>query len=185
MSDVTTSYRFTARLLHWAIGLLIIAMILAGFAMLQEELPRSVRNTLFIFHKNAGILALVAVIVRLAYRALHTPPALPETVEPMQRRAAAVSHFALYALMIAMPIFGYVRVKAGGFPIESLDAWGVPSLVPRSDQLASLAKSAHYVGAIVISVVVLAHISAALYHALVLKDGVFQRMWFSASKAEK
>lgn len=178
MSDEIT-YRLTARVLHWAIGLLILAMIAAGFAMVQEEFPQSVRNSLFIFHKNMGVLLFFAVLIRLTYRLLHRPPELPDTVDATQRKAAAASHFALYVLMIAMPVFGYVRVKAGGFPIESLDAWGVPSLVARSDELAALAKTAHYLGAIAIAAIVLLHIGAALYHGLVLKDGVFRRMWFA------
>lgn len=80
--------------------------------------------------------------------------------------------------MIAMPIAGYVRVKAGGFPIESLDAWGVASLVPRSDALAKSAKAAHYAGALAFAGLVTLHIGAALYHAIVLRDGVFARMGF-------
>lgn len=185
MSDTATSYTTTARFLHWAMALLILAMIAAGFAMVQEELPQSLRNTLFIFHKNAGVIALLAVLARLAYRASHTPPPLPESVSPAQRKAAAASHVALYVLMIAMPILGYVRVKAGGFPIESLDAWGVPSLVPRSEGLANAAKAGHYFGAIAISAVVFLHISAAVFHAVVLKDGVFSRMWFGKSGTEQ
>jgi cytochrome b561 len=76
-----------------------------------------------------------------------------------------------------MPLAGYIRVKAGGFPIEALDAMGVPSLVPRSDALAETAKAVHFYGAFAITGVVGLHIGAAAYHGLFRRDGVFSRIW--------
>mgnify|MGYP005857321029 CR=1 FL=1 len=175
-------YPFFARIMHWGMAALVLALIAAGFAMVQEGLPQATQNALFVFHKNAGLLVLLAVLVRLAYRMANPPPPLPAAVGAAQRRVAGLSHAALYALMIAMPVLGHVRVKAGGFPIETLDAWGVPALVPRSDALASAAKAAHFAGALALTALAALHISAALYHAAVLRDGVFARMGFGASR---
>lgn len=172
------AYRLVARLFHWGMAALVLAMIVAGFAMMQDGLPAQLRNQLFAFHKNIGLLVLLAVLARLAFRLMNPPPPLPASVTTTQRRVAALSHAGLYLLMIAMPILGYIRVKAGGFPIESLDAWGVMSLVPRSDALAAAAKTAHYAGALAITALVALHSGAALYHALVLRDGVMARMGF-------
>jgi cytochrome b561 len=76
-----------------------------------------------------------------------------------------------------MPVAGYVRVRAGGFPIEWLDALGLPTLVPRSDQLAEVAKNIHYSGSLVLAALVALHVGAALYHGMFRRDGVFSRMW--------
>ncbi len=76
-----------------------------------------------------------------------------------------------------MPLLGYIRVRAGGFPIESLDALGVPAFVPRSDALAGVAKTLHFYGAIAIGVVIAMHIGAALFHGIIRRDGIFSRMW--------
>jgi cytochrome b561 len=102
---------------------------------------------------------------------------LPASVPGWQRRIAAASHVALYVLIFAMPILGYVRVRAGGFPVEGLDAMGLPTLVPRSDALAEFAKTLHYYGAIAITILIAAHVGAALQHGLLRRDGVFTRMW--------
>jgi cytochrome b561 len=83
----------------------------------------------------------------------------------------------LYVLMIVMPIAGYIRVKAGGFPIETLDAMGFPSLVARSDAVADVAKGVHYFGAFAITAVVIVHVSAGVYHGVIRRDGVFSRIW--------
>ncbi|NIA72083.1 cytochrome b [Pelagibius litoralis] len=170
-------YRTTARSLHWIVALAVLATIPVGQWMTTEGLERSLQDSLYIFHKNAGVLILLAVVLRLVYRAVYPPPPLPATVPDWQRRASAVSHLTLYALLIVMGVSGYIRVKAGGFPIEMLDALQVPSLVPRSDSLAGTAKAVHSYARLVLVAFIVLHIAAALYHAVWLKDGVFSRMW--------
>jgi cytochrome b561 len=72
-----------------------------------------------------------------------------------QRRIARLSHATLYTLLIFMPLTGFVRVQAGGFPIEGLDALGFPPIVPRSDALAGFASTLHFYGRIVLVAVIL------------------------------
>ena len=76
-----------------------------------------------------------------------------------------------------MPLAGYIRVRAGRFPIEGLDALGIGTLVPRSEALANAAKALHFYGAYAIAALIAIHIGAALLHGLILRDGVFARMW--------
>jgi len=171
------SYSGTARLFHWITALLILSTIPAGFIMIQQGIDRSLQNTLFIYHKNVGVLLLFIVLARLIYRWTHPPAPLPTTVPDWQRRIASVSHVTLYALLIIMPIAGYIRVKAGGFPIEALDAMNIPSLVPRSDGLADAAKAVHYFAGLAITGLVALHIAAAAFHGIIKRDGVFSRIW--------
>ncbi|MEL6596594.1 MAG: cytochrome b [Pseudomonadota bacterium] len=177
MANPETQYRRPARLIHWAMALLILASIPVGVWMTQPGLDRSLQNTLYIFHKNSGVLLLILIFVRIAYRLGNKPAPLPADIPEWQHRIAGLSHLGLYSLLLLMPIAGYVRVRAGGFPIESLDALGVPSLVPRSDALAEVAKTIHYFGGFAIAGLIAMHIGAALYHGVVRKDGVFSRMW--------
>lgn len=177
MNEHPTSYRTPARILHWTTAVLVLLMIPAGAIMIREGISRDLQNTLFIFHKNVGVLVLFVVLLRVLYRLMNPPPPLPSDMPGAQKRVAAFSHFVLYALLFIMPVAGYVRVKAGGFPIEALDAVGLPSLVPRSDALAEVAKSIHYAGSLAITAFVVLHVGAALYHGIVRRDGVFSRMW--------
>ena len=85
--------------------------------------------------------------------------------------------FALLILGVALLVGKYIRVKAGGFPIESLDALGVPSFVPRSDDLAETAQWVHATARFVLIAFILLHIGAALKHGLIDRDGVVRRMW--------
>ncbi len=177
MADKHDGYATTGRILHWTVALLVLLMIPAGLTMVQEGLSRPLQDTLFIFHKNTGVLVLLIVAVRVVYRLLRPAPPLPSSVPGWQKFAARLNHVALYVMLLVMPLSGYTRVRAGGFPIEALDAMGAPLIVPRSDALADTAKAIHFGGALVIIAAVSLHVAAALYHGLVRRDGVFSRMW--------
>jgi len=154
-----------------------VAMLPAGGIMVQEGLDRGLQNQLFIFHKNAGVVILVLMLVRLAWRWLNPPPPLPDSVAPLSARIAGLAHAALYVLVIFMAVTGYVRVTMGGFPIEGLQALGLHPLLPRNDAVAEIAKTAHFYGRFALIAVIAAHVGAALMHLVVKRDGVFQRMW--------
>ena len=172
-----SGYRTSSRVLHWLTALLVLATIPAGLTMVQEGLSRPVQDTLFIFHKNVGVLILILVLARLAVRAVAPPPPLPDFLPGWQRRIAAASHVGLYLLLLVMAISGYVRVRAGGFPVEALDAIGVPPLVPRSEWLEDTAVAVHAATKFLLIGLVALHAGAALHHALIRRDGVFHRMW--------
>lgn len=176
MSQPVETYKRPARYIHWLMALLILPMIAAGYIMVQQGLPRPFQNALFIFHKNIGVLLLVLIAIRLLYRAFNPPPPKPAHLAPWQVKVAGLTHWLLYALLLIMPLSGYIRVRAGGFPIEALDRMGLPTLVPRSNELASFAKDVHLFAAYGITLLVGMHIAAALHHAM-KKDGVFRRMW--------
>lgn len=185
METPTTGYRTPARLFHWSVAILVLLMIPAGVLMIQEGIGRAMQNTLFIFHKNVGSLLIVLVFARIVYRWRNPPVLQPADMPAWQERIAHLTHIALYAMLIIMPIAGYVRVRAGGFPIELLDALGIPPLVPRSDELASFAKLVHYLGSFAIAGLVAMHIGAASFHGLIKRDGIFTRMWPPVAKSPK
>ncbi|WP_342028803.1 cytochrome b [Aliiruegeria lutimaris] len=177
MQDKAKGYTTPARLLHWTVALFVLLLIPAGFVMVQQGLPRTLQNTLFLFHKNFGVIVLVLMLLRVAYRFFVRPPALPDHLPDWQRKIADISHRLLYVALFVMPISGYIRVRAGGFPIEGLDALGIGTLLPRSEMIANVAKTIHYLTAFAIVVLLMMHIGAALQHALLRRDGVFERMW--------
>lgn len=170
-------YAARQRLIHWAMAILILPMVVAGFVMVQQGLPRGLQNGLFVFHKNVGVLLLLLAVLRIALRVAGPSPGPVPGLAPLQRRLAAASHGLLYALILLMPLSGYIRVRAGGFPIEALDRLGLPTLVPRSDALANSAKLIHELGAYALAGVLVLHLAAALYHLVILRDGVWARIW--------
>lgn len=176
-TDPARGYGTTARVLHWLVAALIVPMIGVGLLMVRPGLERPLGDALYLFHKNVGSLLIVLVALRLVWRLTHPPAALPTAMPAWQRRAAGLSHGALYALMVVMPVSGYVRVRAGGFPIEALDAMGLPALIPRSKALADAASSLHQAAGWALIAVLALHVGAAAHHALIRRDGIWRRIW--------
>ena len=173
---MTMKYDRISRALHWATALLVLMMISAGLTM-TSEVERWLQDLLFIFHKNTGLLILLLVLLRLAWRAGHSAPPLPDQVPRLQRIAARLNHAGLYVLLLVMALSGLVRVLAGGFPIELLDWLNVPPVLPNSEPLAEAAKALHAGAKYALIILIGLHVAAAGYHGLWRRDGVVGRMW--------
>jgi cytochrome b561 len=171
------AYKPIARGLHWLIALALHLTIPVGLMMVMPGWARPAQDAMFVFHKNIGVVILILMVLRLVYRLFNPPPPLPASLPAPQRLAAEATHWALYLLVFVMAVSGYIRVKAGGFPLEGLDAIGVPSLVPRDDALAGTAKTIHATTRYALIAVILMHVGAAAFHGIVKRDGVFSRMW--------
>jgi cytochrome b561 len=183
VTDRSEVYRPMVRALHWLTAILVVATIPVGTVMVREGLPRGIQDGLYIFHKNVGVILILLVLLRLIYRAAHPPPPLPLSMPDWQRNVAVLTHWLLYALLIAMGVSGYIRVVAGGFPIETLDALGFPPLAPRSDALAETAKAVHFYVRFALVALIALHVGAALRHLFSSGDGVFARMWPAAGRS--
>lgn len=170
------AYKPLAKAFHWLTALLVLLTIPAALVMLTPGIERSLQDPLFLFHKNVGVVLLVLVAMRLAYRLLNPPPPLPQAMHPLQRFVAEATHWLLYGLLLAMAVSGFIRVAAGGFPIELFDRFGIRNLVPRSDDLAATAKQAHALLRFPLIALIVLHIGAAFYHGLVKRDGIVRRM---------
>lgn len=177
MAPSSAGYKPTARVIHWIVAIMVLAMLPIGTIMIQEDLARSTQDTLYILHKNGGVIILVLMILRLGYRLANPPPPLPASIAPWQEKIAGLTHALLYFMLFFMALTGLVRVQAGGFPVELLNALGIPPIIPRNETVEGIAKTAHFYGRLVLIAVMLAHIGAALQHGLIKKDGVFSRMW--------
>lgn len=177
MADPQPGYRPTARWLHWIVAAVVLLMIPAGLVMIRDGISRPLQDALFLFHKNMGVLLVPVILVRILYRITHKAPPLPPSVPAWQRAAARLSHVMLYVLLVVMPVSGFVRVRAGGFPIELLDRLGVGPWLPKSERVADIAQSIHAIGAFTLIAVLAIHIAAAIQHALIRRDGVWSRMW--------
>ena len=173
---IRNAQRFTAaqRLLHWFMAACILAMLFIGVGMVSTITPKYL--PLVSIHKTLGMAILVLALVRLALRLRFGAPRLPpELPEPM-KLAAHASHYAFYALMIGMPLLGWGMLSAAGYPVVLLGGLRLPDILPRSAGLHALLWGAHFYLAFAFFALILAHVAAALLHALVRRDGVFEAM---------
>ena len=168
--------RFTVvqRLLHWLMAVCILAMLFIGVGMVSTIMPKYL--TLVSIHKPLGIAILALALVRLAVRLRYGAPSLPVDLPEPMKLAAHLSHYAFYALTIAMPLIGWGMLSAAAYPVVLFGGVHLPAILPQSDSLHTLLWDAHYYLAFAFFALILMHLAAALFHALVRRDGVFEAM---------
>lgn len=167
-------YSLPARVLHWAMALLLFSLLLAGLAMVQSL--QTWHLTLLAAHKSFGVLALLLAVIRLAVRITHTPPALPTSLPAAQKHAAHATQVLLYVAMFAMPLTGLLMQGAAGRPVNVLGLFTVPALLPVDLRAYGLLRELHGWGAWGLIALVLLHVTAALHHGLIKRDKVLRSM---------
>jgi len=173
MSRSDTFHPF-ARVLHWLMALMILTMLFVGAGMVSTVETK--HDWLLAIHKPLGIAILLLVIVRLAVRLRHRPPPLPADLPLWQRLAALASHVLLYALMLALPLLGWAMLSAGGYPVMLGESLRLPAIAPENAVLFAWLREAHRYLAWLLFLTFVVHMSAALYHGLIRRDGVLAAM---------
>lgn len=175
--DPVDRYTRPAIALHWLIAIGVLAQFALGWWMI--DLPKSpigVRAWWFNVHKSVGLTLALFIIARIAWRIAHSAPALPRELPRWQRLAAGASHAGLYLCMAVMPVSGYLGSSFTKYPIKywgmALPHWGWDA-----PALKELCSAIHYVTVWVFMTLVCLHVLAALRHLLLLRDGIFWRMW--------
>lgn len=181
MSTPTAPPTYTpfARVLHWVLGVALLGLFVMGSYM--ADLPFSPqRLKLYNWHKWAGVTVLLLSVVRLVWRWVHRPPALPAQVARhmpgWQLRAYHATHVLMYVLFFLVPLAGWAYSSAAGFPIVLFGLLPLPDFVPVSKELAELIKPWHAILAWTLAALVVLHVAAALRHHWIDKDGLMQRM---------
>ncbi len=170
-----TARRFTPtqRVLHWAMAIAILAMLFIGVGMVSTIRPDYLE--LVSIHKPLGVAILILALVRIAVRLRVGTPGLPRDLPEPMKIAAALSHYALYTSMIVMPLLGWTMLSAAAYPVEVFGLT-LPAIVPQNDGLHTVLWNAHRALAFVFFALILLHVAAGLFHALVRRDGVFDAM---------
>jgi cytochrome b561 len=173
---IPTLRRFTPlqRTLHWVMAVCILAMLFIGVGMVSTVAQDYL--TLVNIHKPLGILILILALIRLVVRLVYGAPPLPLDLPEPMKLAAYLSHYALYALMIAMPLIGWAMLSAAEYPVVIWPGVWLPQILPLSPSLHTLLWNAHFYLAFLFFALILMHLAAGLFHALIRRDGVFDAM---------
>ena len=172
---MNTHYTATAKLLHWLIALMIFGMLAFGFYMTGLDLSPT-KLELYSWHKWAGVTVFMLVLVRLAWRIGHKPPALPAHMPAIERLAAHAGHHLLYVLMLAIPLSGWLMSSAKGFQTVWFGVLPLPDLLTKDKALGNLLETVHVVLNYTLIAVLLGHVGAALKHHFIDRDDVLTRM---------
>jgi cytochrome b561 len=170
-----TRYGAGARAIHWLTVAVLLLIIPIGLVM--GGLPRgTLQDTLFVTHESLGLTVLGLTLVRALWRLARRPPPPSADLAPLERRASGAVHAALYLVLLAMPVTGYLFVSFSGIALHYLGFIEVPALVAPDKPAANLALFVHTSLQWAIYGLAALHIGAALHHHFWRRNDVLQRM---------
>jgi cytochrome b561 len=168
-----------SKALHWLIALMVAGLVGVGWYMtdLRESTgPSPQVFELYALHKSVGVTVFLLMIARLLWRLANPTPRLPAHMAGWERTAAIGTHWALYALLLGMPISGYVVNAAARFPLNVFDLFTVPRIIDPSPDMGELAATMHGLAGWVLVGMVAVHAGAALRHHFLKGDDILVRM---------
>ena len=168
-------YTGVAMSLHWLIALMILLSLGVGLYMVELKLSPA-KLQLYSWHKWAGVTIFALVLIRSVWRLTHTPPPLPSDLPRWQQLVAETSHYVLYALMIVIPLTGWLMSSAKGFQTVYIGVLPIPDLLAKNKELGETLNLVHrYLNYTMIAIITV-HIGAAIKHHFIDKDDVLRRM---------
>ena len=168
-------YTAVAQGFHW----LILALLIAQFSI-AWTMPDITKDTpdagLVAWHLSVGSTILLVMLLRLAWRLTHTPPSPPTDLMPALQVLSRLTHWLLYAILIVLPVLGWINASSRGYKVWLFGVIPLPQLVPTGDAWGHAMGDVHGTVAWVLLGVIALHVTGALYHAVVKQDGVIRRM---------
>jgi cytochrome b561 len=171
----STGYTGTAKTLHWLIVALLIVQFIVAWIMPEIRRDTPV-TTLISLHFTIGIVILGVAVIRLLFRLASGVPAPEAGMPAWQETAAQAVHWALYALLLIVPLLGWINADWRGMPVVMFGL-ELPHLIAARASGWQWTGDVHGVLAnYAMLILVGLHVLAALYHHVVMRDGVLKRM---------
>jgi cytochrome b561 len=184
MADHPTQFTLLSRILHWLMAAMLLAMLFIGVAMVASL---GNYHRLVAIHRPLGIMILILAAIRLVNRMCTTLPPFPPTMSRQERFVASASERLLYTLMFALPLVGWGMLSAGHYPIVMFGPVHLPSILPANPMLYAMLRKTHTILAYLLFLTFLGHLSAVLFHTLIIRDRLLSRMalWSIRSRKSK
>lgn len=173
MSEERSQFAYQSRILHWLMAAMLLTMLFIGVTMVASL---GDYHKLVAIHRPLGILILILAVIRLVNRKFTTLPPFPPTMSQWERRVATASEKLLYVLMIALPLVGWGMLSAGHYPIVMFGPVHLPPILPANPLLYAVLRKTHTILAFLLFATFLAHLSAILFHTLIVRDRILHRM---------
>jgi cytochrome b561 len=169
----TAGYNGLAKFFHWLVVILIAAQFVIGWTM--PDVHKDTRpDGLIAWHLGVGATLIAVVLLRVVWRFAH-PPA-PAEVSPFLRVVSHITHGLLYLALLAVPVLGWANASSRGWSVKLLGLLPYPAIAPTGSSVGHAMGDVHGYLAWVLFALIALHIAAALFHRVILKDRVLQRM---------
>lgn len=177
----TQRYTIIAMILHWVMAMAFFLMLGSGLAMGYLDLDKSFLFQMIQWHKSLGVLLLVAFVLRVVWRLSHKPPALPAAIKGFDAVAAKLGHIGLYALMLAVPLSGWIMVSSSVYGLPTIVfgwfEWPHIPAIAANETINGGSRFAHEWLAWAFLLLIAGHIAAVIKHAVKEKVNLLPRMY--------
>jgi cytochrome b561 len=172
---MTNSGQFTffSRILHWTMAAMVLTMLFIGVAMVASLADY---YRLVSIHRPLGIAILVLVIVRYVNRRINPPPPFLASMSSEERFVAHASEMMMYAMMFGLPLIGWGMLSAARYPVVLYGPLHLPPILPHSPMLYAVLRKTHTIVAYLFFATFIAHFSAVLFHTVIMRDHLIDRM---------
>ena len=181
-----TQYSRVAIILHWVMGVAFILMLGSGLAFDNIPMEQSLKFNMYQWHKSLGVILLLAFFLRLGWRLWHKPPSYPSAMKKLDKIAAKLGHWGLYALMIAMPLSGWIMVSSSPYGLPTIVfgwfEWPHIDYFSGNKVINGLAKKSHEILAWIFIVMIAIHVAAVIKHYVFEKINLLTRMGIGKDK---
>ena len=177
-----SSWGLVAKLFHWSLAVLLFWQVATGISLHNMEFSPT-KMGFIITHKFFGTLVFSLVVLRLMWKYIFNTHPKYENIPFFHKLVSNLVHFALYGLVIFIPIQGTFMTWLEGGDVYLLGLIRIPSLIEENFILYPLALNIHYYSALILTALFSLHILAAFYHRFIINDkyGVWKRMVFKRS----
>ena len=168
-------YGKTAKWLHWLVAFIVIVMLIFGPGL--EDMPLDERQQMIMVHSGLGTLVLLFMLFRWRWRLTHDVPGPTPAMGLWQTRLSRGVHWSFYVLLLLQPIFGIMQAMfITEYKVLAFGVINYSGLAADDARLAQIFHIAHGFNATIITLLVIVHFTAALYHHFWRKDDVLRRM---------
>jgi cytochrome b561 len=175
LRNTASRYGAVSKGLHWLIMVFVISQIYLAVAAFQATDPAR-EVALLALHRPLGVTILGLMLLRLCWRLINVQPALPDTLSPAGRGLARTTHWMLYALLLLIPLTGWVKAGAESIEVSYFGLFTLPGLTGPDDGLRQTLRMTHlYLNTALLALVPL-HLLAALWHHFWRRDDTLRRM---------
>lgn len=175
MRNTANNYGGVAKALHWLVVAVVVGQIYLAITSFGTDEPLR-KAALLALHRPLGVTILCLMIARLAWRLNSLQPALPGTLSPAGRGLARATHYTLYALLLLIPLVGWVKAGAEGINISFFGLFPILALTGTDDSLVQPLRMTHLYLNTALLALVPVHVLAALWHQFWRRDNTLRRM---------
>ena len=169
-------YGLVSICLHWTIALGMIGLVALGAWMVGLTYYDRWYNDSLAFHKALGIAVLGLAALKFGWRLAGRGPGFGPEVRAHERAGATAMHWLLNALIVLLPLSGYLISTSEGAGVDLFGLVELPALVAVSAATRDLAIDVHFYLAYGAIGLVALHAGAALKHHFVDRGSTLRRM---------